>query len=211
MSTRHIVYMDLSALTPAEVNPKEHDLQALVSSMDRFGFIDPVLLDERTGRLIAGHGRKEALIFIRERDGVPPAGVFIDDDGEWLVPVLRGWSSRNDTEAAALLAAVNQIPMSGGWNVRSYAQLLEDIITEDASLMESIGMTADDIDTLLAQVNPETLNERDPDLPERTWNDEEDDDSDDEDDEDDVGEQSTVLRTGRDHTCPSCGYEWSTD
>ena len=105
MSTRHIVYMGLSDLTPADRNPKAHDLPSLVGSLRRHGWVAPAILDERTGKLIAGHGRREACIMIRQAGDPPPGGVFVDDDGDWLVPVLRGWASRTDAEAEAYVIA----------------------------------------------------------------------------------------------------------
>ncbi|MEU8356488.1 hypothetical protein AB0C27_10810 [Nonomuraea sp. NPDC048882] len=39
----------------------------------------------------------------------PPEGVKIGDDGVWLVPILRGWTSRSDAEAEAYLVAANRL------------------------------------------------------------------------------------------------------
>jgi hypothetical protein len=106
--------MALSALTPAQRNPKKHALPALRDSIGRFGYVEPIVLDERTGRLVAGHGRAKALSLMKAKGGKPPAGVA-EKDGEWLVPVLRGWASRSDQEAEAYLLASNQLTVAGGW------------------------------------------------------------------------------------------------
>ena len=55
-----IEYLPLSSLKPARRNPKRHDLGTLDQSLDRFGFVAPIILDERTKRIVAGHGRMEA-------------------------------------------------------------------------------------------------------------------------------------------------------
>src|SRR5688572_9588756 len=103
MGTRHITYARLSELVPAARNPKDHDLPSLMASLGRFGWTNPAVLDERTGRLVAGHGRWEACVALRAGGDPPPGGVYLDEDGEWLVPLLRGWQSRDDAEAEAYI------------------------------------------------------------------------------------------------------------
>lgn len=66
---RNIEYMRLADIPAAERNPKTHALGLLVLSIGRFGFADPALLDERTGRLIGGHGRLAALAAIKAYRG----------------------------------------------------------------------------------------------------------------------------------------------
>src|SRR3954470_24609808 len=157
MATRHIVYMGLSDLTPAERHPKDHDLPALVASLRRYGWTEAALVDERTGRLVAGHGRREACIMLRQNGEPPPGGVYVDDDGEWLVPVERGWESRNDTEAEAYIITSNSLSEAGGGLNRTLAEMLEDVITEDAPLIETTGLTFERVDQILARVDPESL------------------------------------------------------
>ena len=211
MGTRHIVYMGLVGLAPAARNPKAHDLPTLVESLRRFGWTNPAVLDERTGRLVAGHGRREACIILREQGDPPPGGVFIDDDGDWLVPVLRGWSSRDDAEADAYIVADNRISEAGGWDTRELALLLEDVVTADAGLIEVLGYTADDLDAILRQIDPETMHDDDRPLP-AAGDDPEDGSAD---------EPATVGTVGADDatlderdavpvnvTCPNCSWEF---
>lgn len=113
---RRIEYMPLAALEGAPVNPKAHDLDALGSSIDRFGYVEPVVVDERTGRLVAGHGRMTHLRTLEADGKQPPEGVRIGADGVWAVPVLRGWRSKDDVEAEGYLLAANRITELGGWN-----------------------------------------------------------------------------------------------
>lgn len=162
MSTRHIVYMGLSDLKPAVRNPKDHDLPGIVASLRRYGWNSPAEVDERTGRMVVGHGRREACITMRENGENPPGGVFIDDDGEWLVPVLRGaFESHTDAEAEAYIIAHNYLSTAGGWYERGLAEMLEDVVTSDAPLIETTGMTFEAVDSLLAKFDPETLNTED--------------------------------------------------
>jgi hypothetical protein len=165
MGTRQIVYMDLGGLEVATRNPKDHDLPGIIASLTRYGWTSPAELDERTGKLVVGHGRREACIMIRQMGDPPPGGVLIDDDGEWLVPVLRGWASRNDEEAEAYIIAHNKLSEAGGWFDRMTAEMLEDIVTTDASLLETTGFDYESLDVLLRKVDPETIGEQDPDKP----------------------------------------------
>lgn len=166
MTTRHIVYMDVRKLEPADRNPKDHDLPTIIALLRRFGFRTPAELDERTGKLLAGHGRRQAVMRMWENGEPPPAGVIVDDDGEWLVPVLRGGTETvNDTEAEAYIIGHNKSGESGGWINRTLAEMLEDVITEDAPLQETLGFSFDDIDELLRKIDPETIGEQDPDKP----------------------------------------------
>jgi ParB-like chromosome segregation protein Spo0J len=59
--------------------------------MARYGVVEPPVLDERTGRLVAGHGRLEAFAEARAVGLDAPEGVRVNAKGEWLVPVIRGW------------------------------------------------------------------------------------------------------------------------
>jgi hypothetical protein len=68
--TRRLEYVPLDDLQPAARNPKRHDLPAIGRSIDTFGYVEPVVLDERTGRLVAGHGRVEQLRAARDGGGV---------------------------------------------------------------------------------------------------------------------------------------------
>ena len=100
-------WMPLGSLEPAKRNPKQHSSE-IGTSIGRFGYVEPIVLDERTGRIVAGHGRREALLAMRKRGEAPPAGIRAEGD-EWLVPVLRGWASRSDAEAEAYLLASNKL------------------------------------------------------------------------------------------------------
>jgi hypothetical protein len=198
-------YLRLDALVPAERNPKTHDLPGNVSSLNRFGAAGALAqLDERTGRMVGGHGRREALIHMKSIGDPIPKGVMVDEDGEWLIPVERGWRSANDLEAEAMIVALNQLTTAGGWHMVSLAEILEDIATTDATLLDSIGFVADDIDNLINRVDPETfLNlETTIDPPSRKT------DRDDEDDNEYVSPANLYDRGEKTHVCPSCGYDF---
>lgn len=146
---RRIEYLPLDDLTEDDRNPKDHDLGTVHVSISRFGMIDPIVRDERTGKLIAGHGRRQALLGMRDRGEEPPEGIRTDNDGNWLAPVLTGWSSRSDSEAGAALIALNRTTELGGWANDSLLELLADL-AQDPDGLEGVGYDADDIDALAA-------------------------------------------------------------
>jgi ParB-like chromosome segregation protein Spo0J len=124
---RRVEYMALDAIKGAETNPKEHARSALRKSFERFGFVEPMVLDERTGRLVAGHGRWEVMIEMRRKGAAPPDGVMVDAEGVWRVPVLRGWASTHDNEARAYLVASNKLTEAGGWDEDALGSLLSEV------------------------------------------------------------------------------------
>lgn len=125
--SRTLAYLPLAGIDRAERNPKEHDLPAIRASIAEFGCTIGGIIDERTGRLIAGHGRLAVLDQMREAGNAPPEGVTLADDGDWLIPILRGWSSRSDTGADAYLVADNRTGEKGGWDDHLLAEVLSDI------------------------------------------------------------------------------------
>lgn len=148
---RHIEYLPLDDIIGAPRNPKRHHAQGLIASIGRFGFATPALRDERTGRLVVGHGRTEALRAMRDAGEDAPSGVRVDDAGRWLVPVVCGWASRSDAEAEAYLVADNRHTELGGWDNQELADLLADVQAFDPELVDIAGWDLADLDELLSE------------------------------------------------------------
>lgn len=154
---RYINYIPLTDLPPDPANPKKHEVERIIASIKDHGFIDTPVVDERTSLVIAGHGRREALIEMQVRGEPIPDGLLLDDDGGWLVPVTRGWASASDRQAHAVLILLNRLPMAGGWDSRALAAILEDLATSDADLFDSLCISDDEMEQLLREVDPEGL------------------------------------------------------
>lgn len=123
---RRIEHMRLHEIPRVVRNPKEHDLPGIRTSIEAFGAVVAGELDERTGRLFVGHGRLQVLEEVAAEQVSPPEGVLVDD-GAWLVPIVRGWSSRSDADAEAYLIANNRLTERGGWEERMLAEVLADV------------------------------------------------------------------------------------
>lgn len=132
-------YRPLDEVARAARNPKRHDEENLAASLARFGYVEQITVDERTGKLVAGHGRLDALLARRERGEDPPDGITVDDAGVWAVPVARGWRSTTDAEAEAYLIESNQSVMLPGWDPAGLAEMLDDIGRTDPSLLLPAG------------------------------------------------------------------------
>lgn len=146
--SRRMEFSPLASVQSATRNVKAHDLGAIIESVRRFGFADAVVIDERTGRLVSGHGRIDALRAMKADGAPPPAGVQVDGD-EWLVPVQRGWASRNDAEAEAFIVAANRLVELGGWDQPGLEAVLADLAKQGA--LAGTGYDADDVDRMLAE------------------------------------------------------------
>jgi hypothetical protein len=152
---RRLEYMPLDDLLGRRDprNPKGHADADIRHSLGRFGYTEPVMLDERTGRLIAGHGRIENLDQRRTAGQHPPDGIVIAADGTWTIPVTRGWASRSDEEAAAYLVTSNQLTIKGGWHADPLAAILQEIASATSDGLEGTGFTVADLDLVLAEVS----------------------------------------------------------
>lgn len=147
MTEQHtrIEFFELDELKTAKKNPKKHDLDAIAASIRRFGFKGALLRNEKTGRLVAGHGRLETLQRMRDAEEPLPAGL---QDG-WKVPVLCGLSFKNQREAEAYLVADNRLVELGGWEKDMLADILQSTAQHTEAALEGVGYTQRDIDLML--------------------------------------------------------------
>ena len=125
-----VEYLPLSSLKRAKRNPKKHEIDGVLGSFSRFGYVSPLILDERTGRLVAGHGRLQSLQKAKVEGKEPPGRVQVEN-GEWLVPVVRGVRFADDREAEAYLLADNQTTLLGGWDDSELQTILQELDADD--------------------------------------------------------------------------------
>jgi hypothetical protein len=149
---RWMEYRSIDDLPAADRNPKGHDSGLIGESYAEFGYLDAVIVDERTGKLVSGHGRLERLRWERGADGKPPEGVVVDSDGNWTVPVQRGWASRDDDHASKAVVVINRAVERGGWQSDMLGEMLEGLVERggDEALVGT-GYALDDLDTLLSR------------------------------------------------------------
>lgn len=150
--TLRVEYLPLAELQPAKTNPKKHNLELLQESLLRFGFVSPVILDEASQTVLAGHGRLEALKQLCQTYDTPPEGVKVSDGGAWLVPVLRGVEFEQPSEAVSYLLADNRLCEVGGWDAEVLAETLAEL--EDEAL--GLGWDEKEMEKLLATLDEDS-------------------------------------------------------
>lgn len=146
--SRYVDYVRLDQVQFALRNPQGHDDEGLDRSIDHFGFADLPTRDDRTGRLVAGHGRYNRLHAAFQAGKSPPEGIEVDADGMWLMPVQGGWKSRSDEDAEAFLLIANRLAEKGGRDERLLAEMLGDL--READMLALTGYDVGDHDALLA-------------------------------------------------------------
>ena len=176
-----IEYVALGEIPPAPKNPKGHDIGEIILSIRRFGFVAPGIVNEATGRMVVGHGRDEALSRMRADGEDVPLNIKADGD-RWLVPFVYGHSFASDEEAEAYLIADNRSGELGGWDKPGLAEMLQGFAENDVSF-KGIGFDSDDLDEMLADLNPNFQPEDESTIPRL--------------------DQKTPTK------CPECGHEWT--
>jgi hypothetical protein len=130
--------VDPHQLIPWERNPRRHNMPALRQSIERFGFRNVIVVNQRTNTIEAGHGRAQAAIDL----GIEAVPVlFVDDD---------------DATAAAYAIADNRQTEIGGWDEKALVPLLQELQAQGDAALVGIGYTDDDIAALLRRVTPTT-------------------------------------------------------
>jgi len=124
---------NLQTLRPYQHNARTHSkrqIEQIARSIERFGFINPVLIDA-SGAIIAGHGRVEAA----KRLGLAQ------------VPTLR-IEHLTDAEKRAYILADNKLAEKAGWDREILAIELQALVDMDFEI-ELTGFEMAEVDFLL--------------------------------------------------------------
>lgn len=125
----------IASLTPADYNPRKDlkpgdtEYEKLKTSIERFGYVEPAIFNERTGRIVGGHQRLKVMADL----GIETADVVIVDLDE-------------NTEKA-LNVALNKI--SGEWDEPKLVLLIADLQAADFDV-NLTGFDTDEIEALLS-------------------------------------------------------------
>lgn len=150
-----IEYVRLDGIKMPLRNPKGHSLQEIGDSIGRFGYISPAVVNERTGRLVAGKGRYDALVGRKVSGKRVPARIKVAEDGMWMMPVIKV-DFETDAEAEAYLIADNRLTELGGMEDEPMLlDMLTDLATEGEEMLKGIGYDGEDIDELWRRLKGE--------------------------------------------------------
>lgn len=146
MPRHKIVYLPIDELVSADRNAKAHDMPLLAASLRKRGFVESIVRDDRTGKIIGGHGRRDALLAAFAAGDDVPDGVIVKD-GRWLAPVETGWASVDDDDALATGIALNRSSEAGGWHYDMLAEDVQHLALIEGGL-DALGYAEDDADLL---------------------------------------------------------------
>lgn len=153
-------YLKLTDVVEWDRNPKDHEIGKIMLSIRRFGYRVPMIYNDRTGILIAGHGRLHALRQMRDRGEPVPDGIR-DGEGDWLVPVIRGADLPPD-EAAVFALVTNYLVGAGGWHGSELAQLQKEMLERGISISD-VGWDQETINEII-QTHLNALADKDEDF-----------------------------------------------
>jgi ParB-like chromosome segregation protein Spo0J len=129
MRTIPIASIKRAAYNPRkELKPTDPEFQRLKKSIDRFGTVEPLVWNKRTGNLVGGHQR----LTILEHDGAKKVDVSVVD-----LP---------DREEKALNLALNK--QGGIWDLEKLGELLGELKTGDFDI-EITGFSDNDLRDLV--------------------------------------------------------------
>lgn len=158
-----IEYMALDEIIKWPRNPKKHKVHKIKASMNDFGYVAPIVIDEKTKRIVAGHGRLDALHILKGIGSEAPPRVR-NDDGTWYVPVVRGVSFKSEADAERYLLTDNRIAELGGWDNEILTEILSGLVEEEEELLNVTGFKVSDYDRLMEDSNKSTEGLNDADL-----------------------------------------------
>jgi DNA modification methylase len=129
-----IAYLPPERLRPSPTNARTHSkkqLKQIASSIERFGFVNPVLISDGF-EIIAGHGRVEAAKNLGLRE----------------VPTVR-LSNLSPAERRAYVIADNRLAELAGWDRELLATELQGLVELQFDDIELTGFSLGEIDLML--------------------------------------------------------------
>ncbi|MEY2703412.1 MAG: hypothetical protein RLY43_2051 [Bacteroidota bacterium] len=123
-----IKWVDINSVLPAKYNPREISesaLNGLIESIKRFGFVDPIIVNNRTNSICGGHMRVRAAEFL----------------GFKSVPVV--YVDLSLTEEKALNVTLNNDKITG-----HFTDKLQDLLQEIKLELDAVDFSGLKLDTL---------------------------------------------------------------
>lgn len=134
----------IEKLNPAKYNPRkdlkpgDSEYEKLKRSIEEFGYVEPIVWNERTGNVVGGHQR---LKILKELGRTEIEVTVVDLD---------------EIKEKTLNLALNKI--SGDWDLPLLKDLLQELDTGDFDI-EITGFDEEEIERLMTQFNPIDLDE----------------------------------------------------
>lgn len=132
--------MRLADIVPAEYNPRvtlteaDFEYKALKASIDEFGLVVPLVVNERTGTLVSGHQRLNVML----KNGVEETEVVVVD--------------MEPEKEKALCIAMNKV--GGQWDYGLLADIMEELRNSEIDTTAT-GFSSNEIAELLGELQEE--------------------------------------------------------
>ncbi|WP_433943383.1 site-specific DNA-methyltransferase [Paenibacillus sp. SN-8-1] len=111
-----IEQINAAAYNPrVDLQPGDPEYEKLKRSIEEFGYVDPIIWNERTGYMVGGHQRYKILVNEFQQQELAVSVVDLDDKQEKLLNL-----------------ALNKV--SGGWDDEALARLLDDLQVSGAEV-----------------------------------------------------------------------------
>ena len=136
-----ITKIPINQINPAQYNPRKDlkpgdtEYEKIRRSIEEFGYVEPLVWNQRTGNLVGGHQRLKILV----SQGLQEVDVSVVD--------------LDEQQEKALNIALNKI--TGDWDNEKLALLLRDLESTDFDI-ELTGFDTAEINSLLTEFNIET-------------------------------------------------------
>jgi len=153
-------YMPITEITKWPGNPKKHNIPAIKAQI-RKGYHEAMVVDTRSGKLVAGHGRLETLIDMMEKGEAVPENIEVSDEGVWMAP-FQLTAFKSDKDAEAFVIAANRISEIGGWDDEALNKMLQQFQGEDEDLIASLGYSSSALDKILAETTTKAARDKTP-------------------------------------------------
>nr|WP_314465910.1 ParB N-terminal domain-containing protein [uncultured Clostridium sp.] len=114
-----------------ELQPEDVEYQRIKKSLDKFGCVEPIIWNEKTGNVVGGHQRLRILM----------------DEG--LESVDVSVVNLDTVEEKALNVALNKI--SGNWDIEKLTDIMQELVEKDYASFT--GYSEKEIEKLIDQVN----------------------------------------------------------
>ncbi|WP_431785729.1 site-specific DNA-methyltransferase [Paenibacillus lactis] len=124
-----------------DLQPGDPEYEKLKSSIEEFGYVEPIVWNERTGNMVGGHQRYKIMVHELGRTELSVSVVDLDDQQERLLNL-----------------ALNKV--SGRWDEEALARLLDELQESGADLYLS-GFDREEIEDLVSAL-PEVPDIEDP-------------------------------------------------
>ncbi|MFC3833487.1 hypothetical protein [Deinococcus rufus] len=150
VKTHHVDQHTLADLAARawDRNPRRHDLEALGASLGKFGYAQPILIDDTSGRIVAGHGVLASLLLAQEDGHTPPLRVTVQG-AEWSVAAIHFRLAEGEADGYSI--ADTRTRELGGWHDDLLLAVLQDLAELDPTLAGT-GFTAEDLTVLQQKI-----------------------------------------------------------